>query len=865
MKRGNKLFGLFASTLLMISSLTGCIFGGGNHNNEPPEHDHVWYVDERNEDQHCLACEICGERKWEDHKFIKTGQRSDGAFIDEDGDMRGELRDAFECSVCGNQKQEEVEFTECEHKPVLDAIKSKLLDKECFTAQNYNDTFMLYEGAWRNPERYNGVNNYLQHSWVKLKKVISEDACEVYHVGDRYLLRGDHYTYSAKQPDGTYMNIGDSYGIKVVLDSALNIVSFVGNSSTYKNFNFAPSEEDINAVKKAVDSGKAAFTNAKNKGLSAFNKVSNVIVRTRDNHYKTKDNKIVERQFAMKADIYTDCGIFEKSDSLDTPADQEYNEKLEPYAYLIKDDNGGYKKSTAPFDNIVDANLQEEIEALSGFKVLKDVFENHSDELIFDFNDSGRSKVDMLYVAPEYFFELTVQTSGNGDVTAYQYVNHDEGECISYFEAMAYTKTSGYGYIPETIYSLVHTHTFPDTYESDEYYHWKVSNCGHNIETEKETHTFGDWQTETAAVEGTDGRDYRECLVCGYRETKVTHVHKFIANHDENGHWEECEYCHKQKEDSYEMHNYVYTHDNNYHWRECEVCHQIDYAGKSRHTMGAWEYDRAHGLKTHQCTNENCDYEESEVIPTLDGDEPANLLSKEAIDTAFNSITSVRETLNQTFERYEYNPNDPQNPEWKHYEMSSMTEVDFSNQERLYAYTKNTATSAAFAVFSQASTDYSYSGRLFVYNNSDQNYRYYKQLYTDASSSYQSVSASSIQLQINNSFNGWKELNYTIEDFLAATFSGFKNSDMTHLSYAYEELGGGAFKCAVSGYATKGGYNYIVNDSNKITLTYNSNGLLVGYSGTVDTTSTNSLTILATNIYEVTYEYNVSIIQKTYL
>ena len=35
-----------------------------------------------------------------------------------------------------------------------------------------------------------------------------------------------------------------------------------------------------------------------------------------------------------------------------------------------------------------------------------------------------------------------------------------------------------------------HEHTFPETYEYDKDGHWKQANCGHNVTTDREAHTY---------------------------------------------------------------------------------------------------------------------------------------------------------------------------------------------------------------------------------------------------------------------------------------------------------------------------------------------------------------------------------------
>lgn len=89
-----------------------------------------------------------------------------------------------------------------------------------------------------------------------------------------------------------------------------------------------------------------------------------------------------------------------------------------------------------------------------------------------------------------------------------------------------------------------HEHTFPDTYEYDKDGHWKKANCGHNVTTEKKPHTY----------EG------GVCTVCGRPEDQA-HEHTFSEAWESNGthHWHEPTCGDTEEKGSYGEHDYATT------------------------------------------------------------------------------------------------------------------------------------------------------------------------------------------------------------------------------------------------------------------------------------------------------------------
>ena len=66
-------------------------------------------------------------------------------------------------------------------------------------------------------------------------------------------------------------------------------------------------------------------------------------------------------------------------------------------------------------------------------------------------------------------------------------------------------------------------HTAKDDWERDATKHWHACSVeGHDDVLDEAEHTFGDWQTATAAGYGTAGSEKSTCSVCGYEKTRAT-------------------------------------------------------------------------------------------------------------------------------------------------------------------------------------------------------------------------------------------------------------------------------------------------------------------------------------------------------
>ena len=72
----------------------------------------------------------------------------------------------------------------------------------------------------------------------------------------------------------------------------------------------------------------------------------------------------------------------------------------------------------------------------------------------------------------------------------------------------------------QSIAKLEHTHTFAETWTSDEANHWHAATCEHTEEvSEKAAHAFGDYVSNNDATTESDGTKTRKCSVCGYQDT----------------------------------------------------------------------------------------------------------------------------------------------------------------------------------------------------------------------------------------------------------------------------------------------------------------------------------------------------------
>ena len=59
-----------------------------------------------------------------------------------------------------------------------------------------------------------------------------------------------------------------------------------------------------------------------------------------------------------------------------------------------------------------------------------------------------------------------------------------------------------------------HQHTYSESWNHDEIYHWHDATCGHEVVGDKDQHIFKD--VVTPATYEKDGYTTHKCVICGY-------------------------------------------------------------------------------------------------------------------------------------------------------------------------------------------------------------------------------------------------------------------------------------------------------------------------------------------------------------
>lgn len=78
------------------------------------------------------------------------------------------------------------------------------------------------------------------------------------------------------------------------------------------------------------------------------------------------------------------------------------------------------------------------------------------------------------------------------------------------------------GYEDDEILPVIeHQHTFSSEWTSNSNYHWHEATCGHDVTTEKEPHTFGEWVVDQEATADEEGLKHKKCTVCNYRVEEI--------------------------------------------------------------------------------------------------------------------------------------------------------------------------------------------------------------------------------------------------------------------------------------------------------------------------------------------------------
>ncbi len=133
----------------------------------------------------------------------------------------------------------------------------------------------------------------------------------------------------------------------------------------------------------------------------------------------------------------------------------------------------------------------------------------------------------------------------------------------------------------------------PTTLQNNSVYHWQVYTCAHTVTPSMKRHEYGEWQTEREASCTDEGRKYRICTVCEYKEIDAI---------PETGH------------------PYITKHNATHHWQVADCLHK-DTIGKKNeepHSFGEWKETKAPtcgtlGERTRTCTD--CGYNEIGALP----------------------------------------------------------------------------------------------------------------------------------------------------------------------------------------------------------------------------------------------------------
>ena len=163
------------------------------------------------------------------------------------------------------------------------------------------------------------------------------------------------------------------------------------------------------------------------------------------------------------------------------------------------------------------------------------------------------------------------------------------------------TPLSDYKYIK--IEPTTHTHSWSDTWNYDETYHWH--NCGNNdcyVTVDSSKKGYGEHAYDNAAD--------TDCNTCGYTRTVTpSHTHSWSGtwNSNETHHWHDCEsvdcdVTENSSKDSYGEH--VYDNDTDLDCNTCGYTRTI--APSHTHSWSAtWNYDE--DCHWHECESAGCD------------------------------------------------------------------------------------------------------------------------------------------------------------------------------------------------------------------------------------------------------------------
>lgn len=175
-----------------------------------------------------------------------------------------------------------------------------------------------------------------------------------------------------------------------------------------------------------------------------------------------------------------------------------------------------------------------------------------------------------------------------------------------------------------------HSHTFAESWSSDETKHWHAADCGHDVKKDEAEHTFNSGEITTPATETTEGVKTFTCTVCSYKKTEsipvLGHTHTFADtwSFDETKHWHKATCEHSDEKGAYAEHTFndgeIITppteETEGKKTLSCTVCGYVktEAVAKLPHTFDTenWEKDSTHHWHKATCehSDEKGDYSE---------------------------------------------------------------------------------------------------------------------------------------------------------------------------------------------------------------------------------------------------------------
>ncbi|MCR5309066.1 MAG: 5'-nucleotidase C-terminal domain-containing protein [Bacilli bacterium] len=77
------------------------------------------------------------------------------------------------------------------------------------------------------------------------------------------------------------------------------------------------------------------------------------------------------------------------------------------------------------------------------------------------------------------------------------------------------------GYTETKVINIVgHEHTYASEWSYDSNKHWHAATCGHDLKSNEGNHNLSEWTTEIPATVTQDGKEFRSCSICGYKEER---------------------------------------------------------------------------------------------------------------------------------------------------------------------------------------------------------------------------------------------------------------------------------------------------------------------------------------------------------